>query len=222
HFSVFDVIAHLNELGEIDTMYHFDEDLNTHVVDSINGTENWWYSVHYDGGWDEFNAFRMDHYPVKDQMDILIYQTSSDEISAIHAGFRNQIARRGQSDKIIIPEVTVIGTSKILRFTNVTVEAHNIRHDVFKLGVITALDVILSLADQGELTFDIRWYATIGSAEVKTYYVDRINDDEASGRCGFVYECGERSFGFKNHIHLPSDIRVINAPEYMSWFWICI
>ena len=40
----------------------------------------------------------------------------------------------------------------------------------------------------------------------------------------FVYKSGSNIFvGFKvNHIHLPSDSRVINSPEYMEWFWICI
>ena len=111
------------------------------------------------------------------------------------------------------------------RFTNVTVEAHNLRDDVFKPGVITALDVILSLADQGEFSYDLKWYATILSSEVKDYYIERIGTDAAHGRCGFVYESGEktlRSILSKNHIHLPADIRVINSPEYMELFWICI
>jgi hypothetical protein len=25
-----------------------------------------------------------------------------------------------------------------------------------------------------------------------------------------------------NHIHLPADTRVLNAPEYVEFFWICI
>lgn len=222
HLSVFDIIAYLSETEEIAVEYHFDEEMNTHVIDSINGKQNWWYRVHYDGGWWESNVFRMDHYPVKDKMYIRIFQESSSEIDAIFEGFRRQVAGRRQSDQIIIPEVVIRGRYETLTFRNVTVEAHNLRNDTFTLGVITAIDTIISLADQGKISYDLRWYSRIANAEVKDYYVDRINEDEAYGRCGFVYECGEREFGFKNHIHLPSDIRVINSPEYMEWFWICI
>ena len=222
HFSVFDIIAYLNETGRIVVEYHFDEEMNTYVIDSINGEQAWWYRVYYDGGWLESNVFRIDHYPVKDKMYIRIFQTSSSEIDAIFSGFRNQVARRKLSEKLIIPEVTMRGSQETFIFKNVTVEAHNLRNDTFKNGVITAIDVILSLAEQGKISYDLRWYAKIAFAEVKDYYVDRINEDEAYGRCGFVYECGEKRFGFKNHIHLPSDIRVLNSPEYMKWFWICI
>jgi len=222
HFSVFDILAYLDETERIVVEYHFDEEMNTYVIEYINGKQNWWYQVYYNGGWRESNVFRIDHYPVKDKMYIQLYQTSPSEIDKIHASFRSQIDRGKHSDKVIIPEVVIRGTQETLTFQNVTVEAHNLRNDTFKHGVITAIDVILSLAEQGEISYDLRWYAKIASAEVKDYYVDRINEDEAYGRCGFVYECGEKSFGFKNHIHLPSDIRVINSPEYMKWFWICI
>jgi hypothetical protein len=222
HFSVFDIIAHLNETGRIAMDYHFDEEMNTHVIDSINGKQNWWYQVHYDGGWLESNVFRMDHYPVKDQMYIRIFQTSSSEMNAIFEGFRNQIVRNRVDKKLIIPEVIISGREGTLTFKDVTVEAHNLRNDTFKVGIITAIDVILSLADQGKISYDLRWYSRIASSEVKNYYVDRINEDEAYGTCGFVYESGEKRFGFKNHIHLPSDIRVLNSPEYMEWFWICL
>lgn len=222
HFSVFDIVAYLDETERIAVEYHFDERMHTHVIDSIDGKKNWWYQVYYDGGWSESNVFRMDHYPVKDKMYIQLRQTTPSEIDKIYASFRSQISRREYSNKMVLPEVKIRGRHETLSFKNVTVEAHNLRNDTFKSGVITAIDVILSLADQGKISYDLRWYPTIAFAEVKDYYVDRINEDEAYGRCGFVYECGEKSFGFKNHIHLPSDIRVINSPGYMELFWICI
>ena len=51
-----------------------------------------------------------------------------------------------------------------------------------------------------------------------------INDDKSQGRCGFVYEEGSNEFRRfdGNHIHIPSDYRILNSPEYMEWFWICI
>jgi len=225
HFSVFDVIAYLHDEGKIHAVFHFDETMNTYVIDSINGYENWWYMVYYDGGWTESNAFRMDHYPVKDKMFIQIFQALTSELDKIHESFRIQASRRQLNNKTVVAEVVISGLYEDYRFTNVTVEAHNLRDDVFKPGVITALDVILSLADQGEFSYDLKWYATILSSEVKDYYIERIGKDAAHGRCGFVYESGEktlRSILSKNHIHLPADIRVINSPEYMELFWICI
>ena len=41
---------------------------------------------------------------------------------------------------------------------------------------------------------------------------------------GFVYEAGSLYYvGFRgNHIHLPSDFRILNSPYYVEFFWICI
>jgi len=35
--SIFDALVRVAEQGEIDLEYHFDETMNTHVVDAING-----------------------------------------------------------------------------------------------------------------------------------------------------------------------------------------
>ena len=37
HFSMFDILVHLNKQNQIDLEYHFDESMNTHIIDSING-----------------------------------------------------------------------------------------------------------------------------------------------------------------------------------------
>ena len=117
------------------------------------------------------------------------------------------------------------GTKETLRFSNVEVTSHNLRNDVFQDGTITAIDIILSLGDNGELSYELQWYDSIGYAEVvRSYWIDGINDDKSFGRCGFVYESGSLKYsGFRgNHIHIPSDIRIIDSPEYMEWYWICI
>ncbi|UCH57022.1 MAG: hypothetical protein JSV18_06705, partial [Candidatus Bathyarchaeota archaeon] len=110
-------------------------------------------------------------------------------------------------------------------FKDVEVTAHDLRNDTFQDGVITAIDVILSLGDEGKLSYGLKWYDSIGTARiVKNYWVESIDEDEAHGRCGFVYESGNLDLkGFAgNHIHLPSDSRVLNSPEYVMYFWICI
>ncbi|MHA1971847.1 MAG: hypothetical protein ACTSW1_02570 [Candidatus Hodarchaeales archaeon] len=85
---------------------------------------------------------------------------------------------------------------------------------------------MLSLADQYEnFTIGLQWYETIGSVGiVKNYWVERINNWFAYDTCGFVYETVDNDFRFftGNHIHLPSDARIINSPEYVLYSWICL
>ncbi|MGD2179282.1 MAG: hypothetical protein PVG71_15840, partial [Anaerolineae bacterium] len=63
HFSVFDILVHLSEKGDIALDYHFDETMDTHVVDALGGESGWWHNAHYSAGWFEPNVFRMDMYP---------------------------------------------------------------------------------------------------------------------------------------------------------------
>ncbi|GAH40669.1 unnamed protein product, partial [marine sediment metagenome] len=114
-----------------------------------------------------------------------------------------------------------------LRFSDVQVRPHGLRSDMFQDGVITAADVMLSLADAGELSCELVWQDRIGRTLVQSYYFTRFNDKEAEGRAGFTYELGERKFaggryqrGFgNNRFHMTTDIRVVVSPEYMRWRW---
>jgi len=226
HFSVFDILIDLDLNEYIDLEYHFDDSMNTYVIDSINGKENWWYIVYYDGGWSENNVFRMDHYPYKDKMYIKIIRENQKMLDRIYDIFKDEIKRKSENNgKIIVPSVVIRGPSTDLVFNNVEVESHNLRNDIFQNGIITGIDVILTLSDENKLSHKLQWYDSIGSAGVvRSYWIDGINNDTSFSRCGFVYESGSHKyFGFKgNHIHLPSDTRVLNSPEYMEWFWICI
>ena len=225
-FSMFDVLVHLNREGKIEMEYHFDESMNTHVIDSINGEPHWWYEAYYDGGWPEKNVFRPDHYPWKDGTTLHFSRTDPEDLEGIYSVFREEVKRRKENNgRLTIPKVVIIGRYDKKEFENVEVTPHNLRGDIFKEGVITAIDVILSLGDQDEITYKLKWYESIGSARiVKDYWVEAIDDDESHGRCGFVYEAGASRYkGFTgNHIHLPSDIRVLNSPEYVLFFWICL
>lgn len=226
HFSIFDILAYLDERGDIEMEYHFDEGMNTHVIDSIDGKGDWWYMAYYDGGWPEANAFRMDHYPHKDKMYIRILQEDAPMIERKYDAFAEEVERKEDNGgKVIVPVVIIDGPSTNEEFENVEVTAHDLRTDVFQPGVITAIDVIMSLGDEGLITYDLQWYDSIGSAEVvRDYFVERINEDQRLFRCGFVYEAGSLRFrGFRgNHVHIPPDMRVINSPAYEEWFWICI
>ncbi len=133
--------------------------------------------------------------------------------------------RKDDGGRLVIPQVFLTGASFSLQFENVEVTPHNMRSDIFKENVTTALDVIMSLGDQGEITYELQWYESIGTARiVRDYFVEAINEDKSFMRCGFVYESGPllpKRF-FENHIHIPSDTRVLNSPDYVEFFWICI
>ncbi len=83
HFSVFDVLAYLDVSGEIDMKYHFDERMNTYIIDTINGQKNWWYKAYYHGGWSENNNFRMDYFPYKDRMYIMLFRSSKKSLNTL-------------------------------------------------------------------------------------------------------------------------------------------
>jgi hypothetical protein len=143
----------------------------------------------------------------------------------VYSVFRDEVRRRDKNGgRIIIPEVYIRGPGTRLELRDVEVYPHHLRKDIFQENVITAIDVIMTLGERGELSYGIQWHDTIGAAIVKQYFVERINDDVSFRRCGFVYEAGAHSLGgFRgNHIHLPADTRVLNSPEYLSYFWICI
>ena len=227
YFSVFDILLHLDDVDAINMDYSFDDELNTFVIHTIDEIEGWWYVAYYDGGWPERNVFRMDHHPYKDKMHISIIEASSDELDAYYDVFRQEIARKNSAKgNIIIPEVILRGPSLgDLVFENVHIRAHDLRNDMFQEGTITAIDAILTLGEEGLINYELFWYESIGTAEiVKNYWVNGINADKSAGRCGFVYEEGSMAFyRFRgNHIHIPSDIRIINSPEYLEYFWICI
>jgi len=226
YFSIFDVLVHLESNGEIEIEYYFDEDMNTYVISTLDGRENWWYDTYYDGGWREISVFRMDHYPYKDKMTLNIVQASEEYLDSIYDTYRQEVARLRENDgKTIVPEIIIEGKNEVMKFENVEIIAHNLRSDMFQPGVVTAIDAILSLGEEGIISYDLQWYESIGTAGVvKSYWVNRINKDESVGRCGFVYEAGDERFLFfhGNHNHIPSDVRAINSPQYVKYFWICI
>lgn len=226
HFSMFDVLVHLDRMDKIDVEYHFDESMNTHVIDSINGETNWWFQAYCDVGWRERNVFRMDHYPWKNGTTLRFFRTDPSLVESIFSVFREEVTRRkNNGDRLVIPKVIVRGRTFTKVFEDVEVTPHNVRSDVLQEDVTTAVDVIMSLGDQGKITYELKWYDSIGTAGiVKSYWVEAIDGDGAYSRCGFVYEAGSFKYaGFTgNHIHLSSDIRVLNSPEYVEFFWICI
>ncbi|MFX0098811.1 MAG: hypothetical protein ACFFCS_04460 [Candidatus Hodarchaeota archaeon] len=225
-FSMFDVLVHLDDKGTIDLVYHFNTSMNTYVIDSLNGETNWWYKAHYDGGSEERNVYRMDHYLWKRDSFLKLEKINTAKLDRIYETFMNETSRFiGNGNITIIPTVTIIfknGSSLI--FNDVNVIPYGLRNDTFHSNVTTAIDVILTLNESGQITCDLQWYNALGSADVVySYWVNGINGESTEGRCGFVYEEGDDIFGYTlgNYIEVPADTRVINSPEYETWFWKC-
>lgn len=227
HFSLFDALAHLGDLGQIELEYHYDDGAETHVIDSLSGRPHWWYQAHYSSGWFETSSFRMDHYPWKDGTVLRVEQVTAEYADRLHRSFTDEVARRAANNgQVIVPEVVVRDPTGTRTFRDVAVTSHNVRSDVLQPGVVTALDILLSLGERGDLSLlELAWYETINRADpVDNYFVERIDDAEAYGRCGYVYEVGATQFsGFAgSHIHIATDVRVIVSPEYALWFWLCL
>jgi hypothetical protein len=228
HFSVFDTLVQISQQGDIALDYHFDEALDTHVIDAIDGDSGgWWYVAYYSAGWSENNVFRMDMFPYKNRTHVRLYRPGAENLDHIYRTFEREVARLDKNGgQVIIPEVTIRSPGANHTFRDVAVTPHTVRSDVLQPGVVTALDALLSLAEQGELpALKPTWYDRIGSADpVHHYFVERIGESEAYGGCGFVYETGPEDFkGFRGaHIHIPSDLRITVSPEYALWFWICL
>ena len=228
HFSLFDILVHLAERGDIALEYHFSEDMDTHVIDAIDGQAEWWYQAYYAHGWFESNVFRMDQYPYKDGTTLRIHGERKDRIANIYRTFQDEVmllTRNG--GQVIIPELRIRAPAAgFLTLQDVIVTPHDVRSDVLQPGVVTALDALISLAEQGRFSaLKLTWYEQIGPANpVDNYWVERIDGDIAVGGCGFVYETGPWDYmGFSGtHIHIPADVRVTVSPEYVLWFWICL
>jgi hypothetical protein len=227
HFSLFDILVHLKARGDIRLDYHYDESAATHVIDGLDGEQNWWYEAHYSNGWYESNVWRMDAYPFKNGSRIRLRVEDEDRLAAVHRTFQDEVERlAANGGQVILPELKVQSPSGSWQFADVQVAPHDTRTDVLQPGLPTALDVLISLKEQGQVgRLELTWYERIGEADpVDSYWVSAFESAVAEGGCGFVYETGPRQFsGFKGaHIHIPADVRVLVSPEYALWFWLCL
>ncbi len=235
-FSAFDVLMQLAAKGEIALDYSYDDSAATYVIKSINGLDGWWYDVRAPGGAYEHTALRMDTYPVKEGASIYVYLEDPARLAAIQASFREEVAARAANGgQVIVPVVTIKGPRSTVTFEDVAVTAHNSRPDIFQPGVITALDVLLSLGEQGKIAgLELTWHATIaGITNVNHYMIDWISLPDVLGQkdssCGYMDEAATEGLrGFltphshsTTEIHLSADAEVLVSPGYVEWQWLC-
>lgn len=229
YFSVFDCLVQVCRENDVELKFHFDKKLKTHVIDSLDKKENWWYAaVYHGGGRCEEPIHRMDTHPYKDWMRIKVYQVPKERIEQIYAAFKAEVNRiKANKKKVIVPEVTIQTPNQKLKFTKVEVWPHGMRSDMFRANVLTAADVMLSIAERGELSLGLVWREQFGTALVQGYYFVRFNEDQAHGRSGFTYSLGEKVNSMppqghrtgNNFFYMTTDIRVIVSPEYIRWKW---
>jgi hypothetical protein len=175
-----------------------------------------------------------------------------EDLDELRDAFKREIVRE-RAQGHVIPEVRISITPSDFRgnpdgsgritvsrsFTGVHVISHDLRvaggdslyRMPFKPGVVTAMDVLYSLQDAGELTLVGRQYFTrlagkvMESFRVRAISFPGTGEAHASGRQGFVYTTGNGTFtrlvndaDRKQHVH--ADIHVIHAPDIALWRWI--
>lgn len=230
-FSVFDVLVHLAERGDIELDYRYSEDMATHVIERLNGLEGWWYDAHYAGGLYERTVVRMDHFPVLDGMRIRFYLEQPDRLDGLYASFRDEALRRETAGgAVVIPKVVVRGPRTTTVFQDVVVQAHNTRGDMFEQGVVTALDVLLSLGNQGHLSrLALHMLEETGSLCLREIIVDDAPPLPMQD-CVYVHEVvgshmlepflGTHVHG-ETHVHLTGDLEPLVSPALVRWDWAC-
>ncbi len=235
-FSAFDVLAALAAAGKVDVRYAYDESQATYVIQSIDGLTGWWYDVRLPGGAFERTALRMDMYPIKDGAAIHLYLEDPARLTAIESSFRDEVAlRAAHGGRIIVPTVTIRGPRSTVTFRDVEVTPHGVRSDMFQPSAVTALDVLLSLGDQGQIAgLELAWHAVVDDVpNVNHYMVDWISLPDVLGEkdslCGYMDEAATEALrGFltphshaTTRIHLSSDLEVLVSPGYVEWQWLC-
>lgn len=231
HVSVFDLLVYLSQRGTIALRYRFDPALATHVIESLNGRSGWWYDAHYAGGTFERTGVRMDLYPVKGGMRVRVYLEQPERLSALYESFREEVLRlQGNGGLVRIPQVVIEGPRWSLTFQDVAVTAHKARADVFRPGVVTALDVLLSLGEHGKLAhLRLTW-----RGGMESYFVDGMTGGDKGvspvEACTFVHQAASQALlpflgthgHAGTHIHLTADLAVVVSPELVKWKWVCL
>ena len=148
------------------------------------------------------------------------YHESESYIDDVYSLFEEEVARFAyNNNSIIIPTIKIIGLTFSVEFYNLTVVPHNMRNQTFKNDVITALDVIMTLGEPPleNITYELTWHESFrGAFYVRSYFVSKINTDETTGRCGFLYDVSD-SFDW-----LSADERILTSPESVSFYWGCL
>jgi uncharacterized protein (TIGR03437 family) len=262
-FSLFDVILAVAGQNGIGVEYEYDDSAKTHWINSVDGVAgDYWYRWNFDTGnqdrqsemgWKRNN--RWDENLWRPGVAIRL-SADGEDVAGLKAAYRAEIQREQQFGHVVgavsiasnpgdvqgnPPESGRVAVQ--LDYTGVAVTAHNIRTGEFaspylkplQPGVVTVMDIALSLQDQGELDLvKTIFYDRINGSYIDAYFVQAlgfpgIGVAHSSGSHGFVCRThlGESS-GFEGinvndangSLHIPLDLQVIHSPDYSLWRWM--
>ena len=255
-FSMFDVILAVAEKNGINIDYYYDESRKTHFITSVDSIEaDYWYHFSYDAGTGSNNelrfrrAYRWDEALWRSGVSVRV--VTGEDLWEIKSEYLEEIEREKTLGHVI-PNVSISinpsnyqenpsGSGRITvkrTFANVEVTPHNLRatgypspySKPFQPGVITSIDVLLSLKDKGMLDVVTSvFYNHFAGHYIDSYYVVElgfpgVGTAHSSGRQGFVYTT---SNGTPNRLtnnadrkfHMTSDISIVHAPDFCTWRW---
>jgi len=256
YFSMFDVILAVAREQGISVEYHWDPTRKTHFIDAIDGrTADYWYRFSYDAGRGNQSELGLRREYRWDEAlwrpGVWIAVTDGEALYEIRAAYLREIQRE-EAHGPMVPLVTIAinpssyqgnppGSNRITvtrEFRDVKVSPHDLRAAgapapytrPFQPGVVTSLDVLLSLQDQGELNLvSSVFYTYLAGKYIDSHYVvalgfPGVGTAHASGRHGFTYTTGNGSWqrmvnDANRTFHITADIAVLHAPDFSTWVW---
>ncbi len=256
-YSLFDVLLEVGRRNGHSIATHWDEECQTHFIDSVDGVAgDFWYRFSYDAGSGTSNELKNKR---QIRWDELLHQpgawvqlVTGEALGELKQEYREEIQRERQYGHML-PQVRItinpsnyegnppeshrITVSRTWR--DVAVTSHGIRErgrdslyrSPFQPGVVTAMDLLFSLRDQGKLdVVGTAYFTHLAGKVMESYRVRSIGFPDAglahaSGKQGFVYTTGNGSFtrlanDADNKQHVHADIHVIHAPDFAQWRWI--
>ncbi|MBM3295238.1 MAG: carboxypeptidase regulatory-like domain-containing protein [Candidatus Aminicenantes bacterium] len=256
YFSMFDVILAVAKKNGISISYRFDLKAMTSFIRRIDGLSGpYWYRFSYDAGAgraQELNSRRANRWDeALWRPGVWIKVVAGEAVEDLKAEFVEEISRERHRGHIV-PDVRIslnpsnylgnppgsgrVTVSRV--FADVEVRPHGWRSagrpspvsKPFQPGVVTSLDILLSLQDEGALDLVTGMFYTFFAGHyIDSYYVTAlgfpgVGTAHASGRQGFIYTTengapGRLPNNADGKLHIMSDIHVIHAPDFSSWRW---
>ncbi|MBF0370580.1 MAG: hypothetical protein HQL52_14095 [Magnetococcales bacterium] len=257
YFSMFDALLAVAADNNIEIDYSFSEAHQTHFINTVNGVSgDYWFHFSYDvqeGIEDELimrRANRWDETLWRPGAHVQLVE--GEDLDEIKAAYLEEIIRENEQGHVI-PSVDITldpsefqgnpegsdRASFTKVFTDVLITPHNKRavgsegldSKPFQPGVVTSLDVPLTLEDMGELILTkYVHYTYFADNYIDGYYVVAMGFPDgsithASGRHGHTYTTENGTIDdIPNSahltLHITSDAHVIHAPDFSNWIWL--
>jgi hypothetical protein len=261
YFSLFDTILAVAAKHGIAIEYEYDDAAKTHWITRVNGVPGrYWYRWVFDTGkvdgrpdlewkrnnrWDE-NLWRP---------GATVRLVNNENVAELKRAYHAEIEREKKYGHVVgnvilyailthyIENPLEPGRRRVARrHRDVLVAPHDLRAagypspypKPFQPGVVTVLDIALSLKDQGKLDLVLPvFFDFIGTCYVHGHFVQALGIPGV----GVVHNTGRQGFvcrtqlvtvpgSLEDHVNdahasvkIPLDVQVIHAPHYSLWHW---